>query len=122
MNEQGLHNSAVLLLSLGEEEAAEVFRFLTPKEVQKIGQTMAKLKGVNRETIDSVLATFENEAGQQTSIGTDSDDYIRSVLNKALGNEKAAFLLDRILQGGDASGIEGLKWMDPATVAELIRN
>jgi flagellar motor switch protein FliG len=122
MNEQGLNDSAVLLLSLGEEEAAEVFRFLSPKEVQKIGQAMAKLKSVTRERIDGVLNSFQSEALQQTSIGSDSDGYIRSVLTKALGNDKASFLLDRILQGGDSSGIEGLKWMDPATVAELIRN
>ena len=114
--------SAILLMSLGEEEASEVMKFLTPKEVQKLGQTMAKLKSVTREKIDSVLAVFETESLEQTSIGMDSDAYLRSVLNKALGPEKAGFILDRILQGGDTSGIEGLKWMDAASVAELIKN
>ena len=113
---------AILLMSLGEEEASEVMKFLTPKEVQKLGQTMAKLKSVTREKIDSVLAVFETESLEQTSIGMDSDAYLRSVLNKALGPEKAGFILDRILQGGDTSGIEGLKWMDAASVAELIKN
>src|SRR5271169_5436682 len=107
MNEQGLNDSAILLMSLGEEEAAEVLRFLSPKEVQKIGQTMAKLKSVTKDKIDMVMATFRNDAQQQSSIGNDSDDYVRSVLTKALGNEKATFLLDRILQGNDSSGIEG---------------
>ena len=122
MSEDGLTNSAILLMSLGEEEAAEVMKFLTPKEVQKLGQTMSKVKGVTREKIDSVLSVFEAESQGQTALGMDSDVYLRSVLNKALGPEKASFILDRILQGGDTSGIESLKWMDAASVAELIKN
>jgi flagellar motor switch protein FliG len=97
-------------------------KFLSPKEVQKLGQTMAGLKSVTREKIDSVLTTFETESQEQTSIGMDTDVYLRSVLNKALGEEKAGFILDRILQGGDTSGIESLKWMDAPSVAELIKN
>src|SRR5215211_3804688 len=102
MNDVGIHNSAILLLSLGEEEAAEVFKYLAPKEVQKIGQAMTKLRAVTREKIDEVLGRFHLHAGQQTSIGMDSDGYVRSVLTKALGDDKASFLLDRILQGGDS--------------------
>jgi flagellar motor switch protein FliG len=121
MNEAGLQNSAILLLALGEEEAAGVFRHLAPKEVQKIGKAMAKLKSVTKDRIDEVLASFHEDAEDQTSIGADSDMYIRSVITKALGDDKAGFLLDRILQGGDSSGIESLKWMDPANVAALIK-
>jgi len=122
MDEVGLQNSAILMLTLGEEEAAGVFRHLAPKEVQKIGKAMAKLKSVTKDKIDEVLATFHEHAEDQTSIGADSDGYIRSVITKALGDDKAGFLLDRILQGGDSSGIESLKWMDPAHVAALIRD
>ncbi len=122
MNEAGLENSAILLMSLGEEEAAEVFKYLGPKEVQRIGQAMSKLKAVTKDRIDEVLVEFEEAAGQQTSIGSDTGAYIRSVLTKALGNDKAGLLLDRILQGGDSSGIESLKWMDSGSVAELIKN
>lgn len=122
MNDAGVTNSAILLLSVGEEEAAEVLKYLGPKEVQKIGAAMAKLSGVTRDQIEGVLGEFHERAEQQSSIGMDSDGYIRSVLTRALGEEKATYLLDRILQGGDASGIESLKWMDPAAVAELIRN
>lgn len=122
MNDAGLQNSAILLMSLGEEEAAEVMRFLTPKEVQKLGQTMAKVKGVTREQIDGVLSNFEAESQGQTALGMDSDVYLRKVLTKALGPDKAGFILDRILQGGDTSGIEGLKWMDAGAVAELLKN
>jgi flagellar motor switch protein FliG len=122
MDDAGLHDGAVLMLSLGEDEAAEVFKYLSPKEVQKLGEAMAKLKTVTRERIDTVLERFHTEAGEQTSLGNDSDEYIRKVLTSALGEEKAKILLDRILSGSDVSGIEGLKWMDAASVAELIKN
>lgn len=122
MDEAGLQNSAILMLSLGEEEAAAVFRHLAPKEVQKIGKAMAKLKSVTKDKIDEVLATFHEEAEDQSSIGANSDGYIRSVITKALGDDKAGFLLDHILQSGDSSGIESLKWMDPANVAALVKD
>ena len=119
---EGLHNSAVLLMALGAEEASEVFKFLTPKEVNQLGEYMAKLKNVSREQIDGVVEQFTTEAGAQSSIGMDTDEYLRNVLGKALGEEKAKLILDRILSGGDTSGIEKLKWIDAATVAELIKN
>lgn len=121
MSDQGLEDSAILLLSLGEEEAAEVFKHLGPKEVQRLGEKMSKLGNVTRERIDQVMERFQAEAGEQTSLGMNSDEYLRSVLTKALG-DKAGFLIERILQGSDTSGIEGLKWLEPATVAELIHN
>lgn len=122
MAEDGLVNAAILLMSIGEEEASEVFKYLSPKEVQSLGETMAKLKVVDSDKVDAVLATFQESAGVQRSLVSDTDEYVRNVLNKALGADKAGHLIDRILQGKDVSGIEGLKWMDPATVAELIRN
>ena len=122
MDEAGLTDSAILLLTLGEEEAAQVLKYLSPKEVQKIGQAMTRLKGVTKDRIESVLSVFNDEADQQTSIGMDSDAYVRSVITRALGDDKAGYLLDRILQGGHSASIESLKWMDAANVAELIRN
>lgn len=122
MSAEGAVKSAVLLMSLGEEEAAEVFKFLGPREVQKIGAAMASLKNVKREEIEAVLSEFLKEAEQHTALSLDSNDYIRNVLNKALGEDKAGAIIDRILQGGDTSGIEGLKWMDSSSVAELIKN
>jgi flagellar motor switch protein FliG len=122
MNDDGLQDAAILLMSIGEEQAAEVFKYLTPKEVQKIGEKMAKLQTVPKEKIDVVLNTFQQQAGEQASLVADSNEFVRQVLQKSLGEEKAAFLIDRILQGKDISGIEGLKWMDAVTVAELVRN
>ncbi len=120
--EVGTEKGAILMLSLGEEEAAEVLRYLGPKEVQKLGTMMSKIKNVPQERIDEITDEFIDSMGNQTTLGLDSDTYIRSVLNKALGNEKAGFLLDRILHGGDTAGIEGLKWMDAGDVCELIKN
>lgn len=120
MNDEGIQKSAILLMSLGEDDAAEVLKHLGPREVQKIGTAMAALKGVSREQINSTLEDFCGNASQQTGIGLGSDEYVRSVLRKALGDDRSASLIDRILQGSDTSGIESLKWMDAASIAELI--
>jgi flagellar motor switch protein FliG len=121
MSEDGVQRSAILLMSLGEEQAVEVFKHLGPREVQKLGSAMAKLANVTRAQVANVLREFHQEAQQQTSIGSAPDEYLRSVLTRALGNDKAAALIDRILQGNDNAGIESLKWMDSASVAELIK-
>jgi len=121
MSEEGLHKSAILLLALGQDEAAEVFKYLGPKDVQKLGAAMAAVGNVNRDQIESVLVEFRKETEGRVNLA-DTDEYIRSVLKKALGDDKAAHLLDRILQGQDNAGIESLKWMDSASVAEMIRN
>jgi flagellar motor switch protein FliG len=120
--EQGLQDAAIFLMSLGEEEAAEVFKHLSPKEVQRLGETIARMRAVSREKVDQVVLRFTSEAASQSLLVSDTDNYVRSVLKRALGDDKASLLIDRILQGGDVSGIESLKWMDPLSVAELLRN
>ena len=122
MDDPGLENAAILLMSLGEEEASEVFRHLAPRDVQKVGETIARMKSVSRERLDGVLDDFVKVVATRSPLVNDTDEYIRAVLHKALGEDKANLLLDRILQGNDVSGIEGLKWMDPQSVAELLRN
>ena len=122
MDEQGLERSAILLMTLGEEAAAEVFRHLTPKEVQKIGETMTRLRTVPRERVGEVLDRFQSDAGANGSLVADTDQYVKSVLRRALGEEKAGLLINRILQGSDTTGIESLKWMDAESVAELLRS
>jgi len=122
MDDKGVEDAAILLMSIGEEEASEVFKHLAPKEVQKLGETIAKLKVIPRSRVEDVLSRFEKVAGTQSMLVQDTDEYVRQVLKKALGEDKANLLLDRILQGSDVSSIESLKWMDPASVAELLRN
>lgn len=121
MSDDGVMKSAVLMLALGEDEAAQVMKFLSPKEVQKLGAAMATLKSVGREEVETTVNEFLGIAEESSDFGMDSDEYIRSVLTKALG-DKADSVLDRILTNSDSSGIESLKWMDAPTVAELVMN
>ncbi len=122
MDEEGLQDAAIFLMSLGEEEAAEVFKHLSPKEVQKLGETIAKTRAISRERVDSVMKKFTEAAAEQSLLVSDTGNYVKAVLRRALGDDKASLLIDRILQGGDVSGIESLKWMDPLSIAELLRN
>ncbi|MDE2147808.1 MAG: flagellar motor switch protein FliG [Burkholderiales bacterium] len=122
MDDDGLEKAAILLMSLGEEEAAEVFKHLAPKEVQRLGETIARMRSVTSERIDAVMDSFEKLASSERMLVADSNEYVKSVLRKALGEDKAALLIDRILQGSDVTGIESLKWMDASSVAELLRN
>lgn len=118
----GVEKSAIFLMTLGESEAAEVLKYLEPKEVQRISAAMMTLKNLGREQISHVFQDFLVSASGKTTIGMDSNAYIRSMLTKALGDDKAAGLLDRIMHNSDTSGIESLKWMDPGAVAEMIGN
>jgi flagellar motor switch protein FliG len=122
VDDTGLENAAILLMSLGEEEAAGVFKHLTPKEVQGLGETIQKMKSISRERVDGVLEMFSATSSEQSMLVTDTDEYVKAVLRKALGDDKANLLIDRIMQGGDTAGIESLKWMDPSSVGELLRN
>ncbi|HUW76880.1 MAG TPA: flagellar motor switch protein FliG [Gallionella sp.] len=118
----GIEKSAILLMTLGESEAAAVLKYLEPKEVQKISTAMVNLKNLGREEIALVFQDFIVAASDKTTIGMDSNEYIRGMLTQALGDDKAAGLLDRIMSNSDTSGIESLKWMDPGAVAEMISN
>lgn len=118
----GVEKSAIFLMTLGENDAAAVLKYLEPKEVQKISAAMIKLKNLNRDEIAEVFRDFIVSASGKTTIGMDSNDYIRNMLTKALGDDKAKGLLDRIMHNSDTSGIESLKWMDPGAVAEMIGN
>ncbi|MEO5735247.1 MAG: flagellar motor switch protein FliG [Rubrivivax sp.] len=122
MDETGLENAAILLMSLGEEEASEVFKHLAPKEVQRLGETIARMKAISRERVEAVMDSFQALADKESMLVPDSNEYVKAVLRKALGEDKAALLIDRIMQGSDVTGIESLKWMDPTSVAELLRN
>lgn len=120
--DEGLHAGAILLLALGEDCAAQVFKHLSPKEVQRLGERMARLTTVADEKFDEVLTRFQGTVETQRSLVSDTGAYVSNVLKLALGEDKAGLLIDRIVQGRDVSGIESLKWMDPGAIAELIRN
>ncbi len=117
----GLQRSALLMLGLGEQHAAEILKHMGPKEVQEIGMAMASLSNVTSTMMEQVMADFVGTIGDQTSLGLGSDEYIRNMLTSALGSDKATGVIDRILLGRNSKGLEQLKWMDPRSVAELIR-
>jgi flagellar motor switch protein FliG len=119
----GVTKGAILMLALGEHGASEVMKHLGPREVQKLGEAMSSMKTIPQEEVENVLESFNTVVSLNSSLGADSNEYIRSVLTKALGDDKASSLLNRILGGGgDASGIESLKWMDSESVADLVHN
>ena len=117
----GLERAAILLLSLGEQGASEILRHIGPKEVHKVSTAMAGLSNVTRAQADSVLVEFCQTVGNETAIGVGSHEYIKGALVKALGEEKAESVLDRVLMGTSSSGLEQLKWMDPRAIVEVIR-
>jgi len=118
----GVERAAILLLTLGESEAAEILKHMGAKDVQRLGRSMAELSNVSRDEVRSVLGDFTSAVESQTSLGVGSDEFIRKVLVNALGEEKANSLMDRISLGGKRKGLDALKWMDARQVAELIRN
>jgi flagellar motor switch protein FliG len=118
----GTQRAAVVLLSLGEAQAAEVLKHMSAKEVQKLGVAMTSVGGVSRDGIARVFDQFVDELAQPSALGAGADDYIRAVLVQALGEDRANSLIDRILMGRNTSGLDSLKWMEPRAIAELIRN
>jgi len=119
--EEGLEKGALLLLTLGSDEAAEVLKHLAPKEVQKLGMAMAGMQSQPRSRVESVLDELEAHRGKGAPIEAD-EEHIRAMLTKALGDDRAGHLIARVLQGSDTAGIESLKWMDAATAADLVKN
>jgi len=114
--------AAILLMSLGEASAAEVLKHMGPKEVQRLGTAMASLNNVQQYEVEVVLNNFMEEVRTQTGLGMGADGYIRNMLVSALGEDKANGLIDRILLGGNTTGLDTLKWMDARSVADIIRN
>ena len=94
MDDKGVEDAAILLMSLGEEEAAEVFKHLEPKEVQSLGEAIARMKAVTKERIGNVLDRFAKESTEMGVLVADNDEYIKAVLRKALGDDKANLLID----------------------------
>ena len=117
----GTDRAAILLLTLGEQEAAQVLKHMGAKEVQRIGAAMAKLTNVSKEEVYTVITDFASSVESQTSVGVGAEDFLRKVLVDALGQEKASSIIDRISIGRSTKGLEALKWMDARAVAELIR-
>ncbi len=118
---QTTRSAAVLLLALGESEAATVLKHLDAKVVQRLGTAMAQLKSASRDEVSDVVTDFVTTMDGQADIKIGSDDYIRKVLTDALGDDKANGIIDRILVGRKSKGLDVLKWMEPRAIAEIVR-
>ena len=116
----GTQKSAILMMLLGEDEASEIIRNLSPKEVQHLGTAMYSVQGLDQETVNAVLDEFLAIIKAQTSLGMGAGNYIRNVMNKALGEDKAQSVLSRIAPSTSARPIEILDWMYARSIAELI--
>ena len=116
----GTQKSAILMMLLGEDEAAEILKNLSPREVQHLGGAMYSVQGVDQKTVNFVLDEFLAIIKQQTSLGLGAGNYIRNVLTKALGGDKAQSVLSRITPASSERPIEILDWMDARSISELI--
>ena len=123
MSLTGTEKSAILLMTLGEDRAAEVFKHLSSREVQQLSGTMASMRQVSHKQLGEVLSEFEDDAEQYAALSVNASDYLRTVLVKALGEERASSLLEDILESReDTSGMETLNFMEPQSAADLIRD
>lgn len=118
----GAQRAALLLMTLGESEAAEVLKFMEPNEVQELGVAMTTLKDVSKDEAAEVLDGFIIDIEDQTSFGIATEDYVRKVLTNAFSKSKANALINRMLTGKDATGFEALKWMSPDDVVGIIED
>jgi flagellar motor switch protein FliG len=122
-SEAGTRKSAILLMALGEDHAAAALKHLSTAEVQTLGAAMAKVNSVGRDELATVLSEFRLETEQLSALNLGSSSYIRAVMRKALGEDRASNLLEDILQAEEPhSGIERLNQLDAVEVAELIRD
>ena len=118
----GIKRAAILLMTLGEECASAVLRQMGPREVQALGYEMTQLKNINRHQVNKVIAEFSSSIDQHSSLIVGTEDFVRKVLMQALGDDKAANLMDRIIRDNNKNkGLESFKWLDTKSIAEIIR-
>ena len=118
----GTEKAALLLMTLGEQEAAEVLKYMEANEVHRLGTAMATLKSVSRNEADKVLDIFILDVEDQTALGVDTENYVRKLLGNAFGASKANAFIERIVSGDDAKGLDALKWMSSREVVDIIQD
>jgi len=119
-NMTGTQRAAVLTLLLGEQQAAEIIKFMDPKEVQHLGGAMVSVADVSQEAVNAILDDFVATFKKQSNLGLGTSDYVEKVMRRALGEDKAASVLGRIMPDQSSKGLEVLQWMDARSIAEMI--
>ena len=120
-NLSGAQKAAVLMLLLGEQQASEIVKFMNPQEVQTLGGAMVDVSDVSQEAVNAILDEFVGTIKKQSSLGLGNTDYVEKVFKRALGDDKAASVLGRIMPGQSSKGLEILQWMDARAIADMIK-
>jgi len=118
----GTERAALLLMTLGDGDAAEVLKFMGANEVHELGSAMATLKSISRGDADKVLDAFIIDVEDQTALGVDTENYVRKLLGNAFGAAKANAFIERIVTGDDAQGLDALKWMSSREVVDIVQD
>jgi flagellar motor switch protein FliG len=121
-NMTSTEKAAVIMLLLGEQQAADIIKYLSPREVQALGSSMVGVVDLSQESVNFVLDDFVTTIKKQTNLGLGTTDYVETVLKRALGEDKASTVLGRILPGASSKGLEILRWMDPRAISDMIVN
>ncbi|GAA4768480.1 flagellar motor switch protein FliG [Stakelama sediminis] len=118
----GIERAAVLMMLVGEDEAAAILQKLDPEEVRELGRAMFAVADVSEMDVNDVLDNFIDKAVERTAIGFNPRPKIETMMNRALGPEKAESVLSRITPPEAACAIDLLDWLEPAEIAQLIED
>jgi flagellar motor switch protein FliG len=116
----GTDRSAVIMLLLGEQQAADVIRFMSPREVNAVGTAMVGVADLSQDLVNLVLDDFVSTIKTQTNLGLGTPGYVENVFRRALGDEKAATVLGKIMPPASSKGLEILQWMDAKSIGEMV--
>ena len=116
----GTEKAAVIMLLLGEQQAADVIRFMAPREVNALGSSMVSVADLSQDLVNMVLDDFVSTLKTQTNLGLGTPDYVQNVFKRALGDEKAATVLGKIMPPASSKGLEILQWMDAKSIGEMV--
>ncbi|WP_276902893.1 flagellar motor switch protein FliG [Frischella perrara] len=116
--------SAIVLMTLGEDLAAQVLRYLSTKEVQQISRSMVSMPQLSQEQLKNVLDDCQKTMEECAIFNINTNDYLRSILEKSIGGEKASRLLDDLLSRHDedtSNGLDMLNYVDASTAVDLVK-
>jgi flagellar motor switch protein FliG len=117
-----IEKSAMLMMMIGQETAAQVVKFLSQPEINRLSMAMTQISAVTKQTAAAVLQEFVGLMCENDGFNLGGGDaYVRGVLEKALGTEKADQLLGRLRQGGYGAGLDAIKWQDPRDLADMVK-
>ena len=118
---RGVEKAAILLMNIGEELATEVFKHMSPAEMQLLGGSIVRKESVSvsvgRKVVDEFVQMVD-----QGEVAVEGLAFAKNLIIKSLGPEKAQHILDQITRDMETGGIESLKWLDPSIVANIIKN